>query len=292
MAMTHCSIGRMAAIAGDMTLDGLVPDSRALNDSHQGFNILNVKYLLRERQRPIDAALAVAINGVRFRPELFNLALRPGSHLEMEAEGVKATELALVTAMVRSTHVVDGTPVAKVRIRLKDGQVIERDIQAGRDTAEWAYERIDVRSGARHRLGPVAESWEAGGFPGHRYITRMKFDRAEVDRIEFEYLLADAELDIARASLYDEVTNQSTPLETVILSPERWRKLETFGEVDLFENLRGPAKGLVRFETAGPAERRGAAGHSNRPPEGWKPFRPCENRASRIRRSQPSCVSA
>jgi hypothetical protein len=127
--------------------------------------------------------------------------------------------------MVRSTHVVDGTPVAKVRIKLKDGQVIERDIEAGRDTAEWAYERIDVRSGIRHRLGPVAESWEAGGFPVTDII-RMKFDRAEVDRIELEYLLPDAELDIARASLFDEVSNESTPLETVILPPERWRKLE------------------------------------------------------------------
>src|SRR5262249_49501051 len=98
------------------------------------------------------------------------------------------------------------------------------------------------RSVARHRRGPVAESWEAGGFSGHRYITHIKFERAEIERIEFEYLLPDAELDIARATAYDEPSNQSTPLETLILSAERWRKLETFGQVALLKNRKAQPK--------------------------------------------------
>jgi hypothetical protein len=84
----------------------------------------------------------------------------------------------------------------------------------------------------------VVESAEAGGFAAHRYLARLAFERAEVERVEFNYLRPDASLQVVRASLYDASSGASTPLDDVPLEPERWRRLERFGQVELYENLK------------------------------------------------------
>jgi len=225
---------RVADISGEMSIDGVVGDLGSFGALNQGFNLLNVKYLLRERRTEVE----VTHEGLRFNDAPLNLTLGPGAHAEMMPGSVAATELALVTTMGRSTHLPQATPVVRIRLHAKDGRVIEREIQVGRDTAEWAYDRADVRSVIKHQRPRVVESWKEEGYEGHRYLARFPFERAEVERIEWDYLSPDAELQIVRASLYDATADASTPLDGLSLPPERWRKLESFGQVDLYENLK------------------------------------------------------
>ncbi len=51
-------------------------------------------------------------------------------------------------------------------------------------------------------------------------------------------LAPDAEVQILRASLFDATTSSSVPLDSVLLAPERWRKLQSFGQVEIYENLK------------------------------------------------------
>jgi len=94
------------------------------------------------------------------------------------------------------------------------------------------------QSGTRAR---VIESWpeEYNGrsFQGHRYLARLSFERAEIEKLEMNYLGSDAGIGIMRASLFDSITGFSAPLDA-FLTPERWRKLASFGEVDLYQNLK------------------------------------------------------
>jgi hypothetical protein len=228
---------RLAAVAGEMSIDGVVQDLNSFSPSDQGFNLLNVKYLLRERRGPLEAGRGVFAEGVPFSEVPINLMLGPGARREVEPGGVAATELALVSTMGRATHLPDGAPVLAIKLHTTDGRVIARELQAGRDTAEWAYDRPDVRAAIKHQRPRVAESWNETGFAGHRYLARLPFARAEITRIEFDYLREDAELHIVRASLFDATTGQATPLDSVRLSPERWRKLASFGAVEVYENL-------------------------------------------------------
>ncbi len=76
----------------------------------------------------------------------------------MRPGGVAATELALVSTLGRATHVPQGAPVVKITLHTQDGRVIERELQAGRDTSEWAYDREDARASAKHQRAQVAES--------------------------------------------------------------------------------------------------------------------------------------
>ena len=232
---------RFAAVAGEMTVEGLVQDSSAFDPQHQGFNLLNVRYLLNERRVPVDEFHGDKIGGVVFSRAPLSLKLKQGGHVEMALNNVPATELAVISSLSNSAALTDGTPVLRVRLHTSDGRVIERELQAGRDTAEWAWDRADVKSVIRHQRAEVAQSWDAGGFQGHRYLARLRFDRAEIVSVEFDFREAGTEaveLSLERASLFDAPQQTSTPLDSRTLPASRWRKLAQFDSVDLYENLK------------------------------------------------------
>jgi hypothetical protein len=126
----------------------------------------------------------------------------------------------------------------RLKLHTKDGGVIEREIRAGHDTSEWAYDRADVRALVKHNRAHIVESWEADGFQGHRYLARLPFERAEIMHIEFEYIAQEGDLNIAGAAFYDSDTGVSIPLSDVDLPAGRWRTLAQFGEVEVYENLK------------------------------------------------------
>src|SRR5262249_41087974 len=143
--------------------------------------------------------------------------------------------------MANSTHLPDGAPVLQLRLSARDGRVIERELQAGRDTSEWAYDRADVKQVIKHRRARVVESAPAEGFELHYYLGRLQFDRSEIEKIEWIYARGDASLYLIRASLRDSQTGASTPLAAYSFPSERWSKLAQFDRpapVDVYENLR------------------------------------------------------
>ncbi|MDQ3009744.1 MAG: hypothetical protein M3X11_03435, partial [Acidobacteriota bacterium] len=223
-----------------MGSDGVISGASAFSSEHQGFNLLNVKYLLYEKA-PVDIPSNpnsyVKIEDVYFCREHVYQPMEPGSRLNVAANGAMASELVLVTTMANSTHVEDGAAVLQIRLHTKDGRVIERELQAGRDTAEWAYDKPDVRAAIKHGRPKVAESDPAEGFNANRYLARLPFDRTEIERIEINYALPDASVVIMRASLFDAATATSTPLEAIDFHPTRWRSLANFGNIFVLENL-------------------------------------------------------
>ncbi|MCI0663777.1 MAG: YfhO family protein, partial [Acidobacteria bacterium] len=233
---------RPAAVMGEMNPIGLVPYS-VFDAMDQGLNLFNVKYALLERPRQIiiKPENGIANEGIRFSEQPLELNFRPGSHYEIAAGGAGATELAIISEMNNSVGIIDGAPMLKFKLHTKDGRVIEHELQAGRDSSEWAYDRADVRPIIKHARARVIESWPVGdrngNYQGHRYLARLPFERAEIEKIEMDYLRSDAGIVITRASLIDSTTGSSTPLDS-FLTPERWRKLATFGEVDLYQNLK------------------------------------------------------
>ena len=143
-----------------------------------------------------------------------------------------------MSTLTNSGGIADNSPVMSVKLHTKDGRVVERNVLAGRDTSEWAYDRADVSSTIKHARAQVAESWDVEGFKAHRYIARMTFDRAQIDYIQFDNLRNEAGVVIARVTLPDSETGRAPPLYGRRLSPERWRLAGTFDAVELYENLK------------------------------------------------------
>lgn len=233
-------LSRVAAMSGDMDIFGMIGTQHVFGVQHQGLNLLNVKYLLRERKSlsADDNGQVITIEGIRFASDMAEMKFGPGTSRELEANGASASELAIISTMTDSAHIADNTPVAKVTLYSSDNRRVELQLLAGRDTAEWAYDRSDVRSIIKHSRAKVAESWNAESFQAHRYLARLSFPRAEIARIEISYLEQDGGLVIARASLYDVVSGLSSPVESALLPNERWRRLASFGEIDLYENMK------------------------------------------------------
>lgn len=235
-------LSRPAALAGAMDIFGVIHELPVFSPAHQGLDLLNVKYLLRERGLPLDEKREPVLNheDIPFSLSAGQTQLAPGQPASWDAYDTQADTLALVTTMTNAGLIPDETPVARLALHTRSGLIIERELRAGRDTAEWAYDRPDVRASAQHRRAPVIESFpaEASAFAGHRYLARLTFDRAEITNVELTYLLTQAELLIVRATLFDSVTKLALALDRPPLAPERWRLLENFGAVDLYENLR------------------------------------------------------
>jgi len=229
---------RQSAISGDMGWDGGIPDDSVFGTEHQGFNLLNVKYLISDKASAEDPGQMTEIEGVRFSREPVAHSLTPGAHLEVVAGGQPVTELALVTLMANSTHVPDETVVVRIKLHTRDGQVIERELRAGRDTAEWAYDKPEVKAAIKHRRPKVAESDPAEGFQANRFLARLPFDRAEVNRLEIDYALPDANLMIVRATLFDGATGKSHPLAKGDFLFPRWRELTVLDNVAVYENTK------------------------------------------------------
>lgn len=228
---------RHGAISGEMGSDGVIGDVAVIGKEHQGFNLQNVKYLLIPKTNTNAPDKVVEFDGVRFsRQEVYQNFL-PGTRMEVSVGGVTATELAMETLMSHATHVPDGTTVLIIKLHTKDGRVIEQELQAGRDTAEWAYDKPEVTAAIKHRRPKVAEFFPADGFAANRFLARLPFDRADIERIELDYALPDATLLLIRASLFDAQTKTSTPLEAIDFHFERWKRLAAFGDVLVYENL-------------------------------------------------------
>ncbi len=230
-------LGRFRDIAGEMTTEGKLQDHNALGASHSGFDLLNVKYFLREQRGAIENGRGVVYDGIRFTEPPINLQLAKGAHFATQSQPAWATEIAFVSALANSASLADGTPILKIKLHTSDNKIIEREFVAGRDSAEWAYDRSDVQSSAKHQRANVIENYPAEGFAAHRYLARIKFDRVEVNRIEIDYVAPEAEALITRASLFDASSGTATPISDESLAPERWQKLGSFGNVELYENL-------------------------------------------------------
>ncbi len=214
---------QMAVVAGRLMLDGVIMEHAALAAHAQGFNLMNAKYLLKERTTP--SAKTIAYQGINFDDRQMDMPMESHGQIRLNANAT-ASELAIISSMENAPNVSDGSPVMNIRLRTTDGQLIERQVLAGRDTGHWMPDaHADV------------PSWNKIGYLGKGFLARLKFDRAEIESIEFECLLTAGDLMLTRVSLFDATTNTSLPLAAVNLPPERWQKLAGFGDVELYENL-------------------------------------------------------
>ena len=82
--------------------------------------------------------------------------LQGGTRLEFDTPPLETTRIAVVTSLAFSTHMADGTPVATVRLRGRDGHSFQFDLRAGIDSSEWATDRPSLKRRcdtlAPHRL--------------------------------------------------------------------------------------------------------------------------------------------
>lgn len=154
----------------------LVPQRLAAyteNITPERLNRMNVGYYLVPQLLPVDAA-----------SELYDVedplaAIPTGRWLDVQVPGVAVVEIESYVS--HAMDLVDGTRAAELIVRDVTGAESTFPLRVGLETAEWAYERDDVRAKVAHSLPAVASTWPASsGFPprehvGHTYLACFSF---------------------------------------------------------------------------------------------------------------------
>jgi hypothetical protein len=155
-----------------------------------------------------------------------------------------ATEVRIESFLSGATGVSQGEIVAECVAQTATGREIWLPIRAGVDTAEWAWERADVRDVVRHRRAPILESFPVHeGFSGHKYLGVLRLPgRFAVAALRFRAWPDAPPLTLLRVGIRDEVTGRASgvALASGYLSDEvRLRKAAGTPFVTLFEVRRG-----------------------------------------------------
>ena len=163
------------------------------------------------------------------RPRFLPLALGP------------ATDVRVVSSLSESGDVAQEAVVAFVHARLASGREISLPLRAGLDTAEWAWDRADVRARVAHYRAPVAESFPGpdGSFQGHRYQAVLRLPgRYWVDGLRLERAPGRGVLTLHRASVFDAVSGRVAAAAAAagfVSDTGRFREAATTPGVRLFE---------------------------------------------------------
>jgi Bacterial membrane protein YfhO len=192
-------LARYSKLAGDMKLWGELTDpERSLRGPGREFDILNVRYLLKQspqgeaRRKAAEQASLVALPRPSATPTQINLGgfsfadgelgappLVNGERLVFALPPTEANGIALVTSLAWSTDVKDEEVVGHLRLRAEDGKKFSFQLRAGEHTSEWSHDRPDLQSKILHRRAPLATSFvvadPSGNFESHSYVARFSF---------------------------------------------------------------------------------------------------------------------
>jgi hypothetical protein len=155
-----------------------------------------------------------------------------------------ATEVRVVTFLTGAVEVEQGRIVAECVVRLASGREIWHPIRAGIETAEWAWERTDVRAAVRHRMARVHASFPGReGFTGHQYLGTLRLPgRFAVASLRFRAWPGAPPLWLLRAGVHDAETGRGVGLSAAsAYVSDEVRLAEAAGTplVSLFEVRRG-----------------------------------------------------
>ncbi|MFN2511551.1 MAG: YfhO family protein [Pyrinomonadaceae bacterium] len=274
---------RYSQLAGQMKLWGeLTNPDATLRGLSRETDLLNVRYLLSIRRRPeevqTDSGAEAFTSAIepdfppatekygRFMFAPSDLALPnigENKRLRFAVPAVEIDHVALLTNLSWAEDVPDDATVARLRLKARDGRIFEFMLKAGKDTADWAFDRPDIRTRIRHKRSLIATSYDVNDsrykYQGHTYVT--SFALPEKAAIESGEIVLEPQsqwpnllLTVFRLSLINRSEEKSYPLSREFIqiestSPEterdqprtesdRWNLLAQTRHVNIYENAR------------------------------------------------------
>jgi hypothetical protein len=256
---------RYSQLAGRMKVWGELtnPDTTLRGQSRE-IDLANVRYLISMRKQTgagtrVDA---FAKPERKYGDYLFAAndlgisSLSPNEQLKFSVPPVEVDQVALVTHLSWSDNVPNGVPVARLRLHFADGHTSDFQLRAGTDTAEWAYDRPDIRARIRHSRAPLATSYQVsdalGSYDAHAYVALVPLQSPQQITGGEIVVTADPEwpelgLTVFRISLINSSENKTYALARDMFSIDqkasepdtsspRWKLMTQTSSVEVFEN--------------------------------------------------------
>ena len=220
---------------------GFPPNDDLFNARSHVLDLLNTTHVVSFiNLKPFEDPLSYQ-DGIGLSVVDLGFNLPPGATVRLTGGSGEADTLALVTTLSNSINEPQGAAVARVRLHTADGRIVEHDLRAGIDTAEWAHERADVRAIIKHALAPVFDAQPgdpANTFLANRYWTRLSLDTPQqIKQVEITNISPGATLGLSRASLYNSRAGISTQL-VVDTRSEFWTTVYDQDQVQIIHNAR------------------------------------------------------
>ncbi|MBI5035414.1 MAG: YfhO family protein [Chloroflexi bacterium] len=134
-------------------------------------DLLNVKYYIMPQMLPTDAKTEGQDTTNGFEPEYL-------THFSTFTP-TTSVKLKVVSSIAQSVNLKTGAVVAQIGLVTQDGKWFTMPLRAGVDTAEWAYDRTDVKKVIQHARPAIATTYPArSAFPteshaGHAYLAEF-----------------------------------------------------------------------------------------------------------------------
>jgi hypothetical protein len=255
--------GNLAAFAGRRNVNGydpLVPASRrAVLDGMGADGTLPERFLetdpgrlelLGVRWVQVPTAALAAPAGADGLGQPLDVVLEPPRPHLFPLPITVATEVRIVSFLAGAVAAEQGQVVAECVVRLASGREIWHPIRAGVETAEWAWEREDVRPAVRHRKATVHAGFPAReGFTGYQYLGVLRLPgRFAVGSLRFRAWPGSPPLWLLRAGLRDGESGRAVGLTTAsayVSDEARLAEVATTPRTSLFAIRRGIGEAWV-----------------------------------------------
>ena len=179
------------------------PDDSLLTAKSHVLDLLNTSFVVSYSNLAFIPEPHMA-DGSIFTDMRLPSEVQPQTSATLSIAPTECDSVLLVTSTANSVLTPQGATIARVRIHTTKG-IVEREIKAGIDTAEWAHDRADVRAVIKHDLAPVFDSHQIEGppeFPAYRFKTLLKLDMPQrVTEVEISNVTQTVPLAIYAGSL-------------------------------------------------------------------------------------------
>ena len=214
-------------------------------------DILNTTYVVTfSTLKPYEEPF-VERDGIETSVMDLNLGLSPRATVRLTGSAGAVDNLSIISRLANSVETPQGATVARIRLYTTDGKILEQELRAGIDTAEWAHERSDVRASIKHGLAQVFDSrpGDAGNtFSSYRYWSRHSWpELKQIKWVEIENVSSSATLSVSSATLYNSQTGVSTQLGSDSRS-EFWEAVFDQGNVQVQHNRRAQPRAWLVTE--------------------------------------------
>lgn len=208
-------------------------------------DLFNVRYIVE--RAPFTPMPSFELTSYDARRPLVNSTGRnPAATASWRLENVPASSLRIISVMRQSVEVPQGMRVAEVQVYDVSGARVILPVLAGVHTAEWAWEREDVRLRVQHQMARVASTVmqrDARGreFPAHLYVGELDLGRQmTVTRVVFRFVHPSAQIQVFGMALYSMPTGDPSSLRVYSLTArgsERFKVVYQDEQVRVYENL-------------------------------------------------------
>ncbi|MDQ3702355.1 MAG: YfhO family protein, partial [Chloroflexota bacterium] len=174
------------------------------------------------------------------RPLLSSTGRNPAGFGAYRLEDRLADRLRIVSTVRWGSSLAQGTPLARLTATDSTGKPYVFEMLAGVHTAEWAWERPDLRGKVPHQIARIARTWQqrdGGGvpYPAHYYFAEFPLSQSvRLRRLEVQFLHPTAQVEIFGIAAYDDATKELEQIE--VGGQEKLTRVYADDDMILYEN--------------------------------------------------------